>query len=238
MIEDFANAAFWLAIGKIAWIDLLLSGDNAIVIALAARNLPKESQRKAVILGGIGAIALRVALIFVAFRLLELPYVKLVGAALLVWIGVKLLVGEPVEKQIDPARNLIAAVRTILVADLVMSLDNVIALAAITETAPASSRLPVLLFGLALTVPLIMFGSTVLLKLIQRFPLIVTAGAALLGFVGGEMAADDPLLDPLLEHLGLDQDWLPMALGLVFAVIVVVIGTLLARAHRPAALID
>ena len=228
MIEDLATAPFWFAIGKIAWIDLLLSGDNAIVIALAARNLPADRQRQAVILGGAGAIVLRILLIFVAFWLLELPYVKLVGAALLIWIGIKLLKGEDTGKDIDPARNLVAAVRTILIADFVMSLDNVIALAAITETAPPSSRFVVLLIGLGLTIPLIMFGSTLLLKVIQRFPLIVTAGAALLGFIGGEMAADDPVLD----RFGWDQAWLPMVLGVAFAIVVVLVGTLAARASK------
>ena len=225
MIDELTMAPFWLAIAKIAWIDVLLSGDNAIVIALAARNLPAARQRQAVVLGSIGAIALRIGLVFFAVALLALPYVKLVGAALLVWIGIQLQKGEETGKKIDPARDLFGAVRTILVADLVMSLDNVLAVAAIADTAPPSARVVVLLLGLGLTVPLIMFGSTLLLKVIRRFPLIVTAGAALLGFVGGEMAADDPVLD----RLGFDQDWLPMALGMACAVVVVVIGAVLAR---------
>jgi YjbE family integral membrane protein len=230
LIEDLASAPFWLAIAKIAWIDVLLSGDNAIVIALAARNLPPARQRQAVILGAAGAIVLRIVLIFFAVALLELPYVKLVGAVLLIWIGIQLMKGDEKEKKIDPAHDLLAAVRTILVADFVMSLDNVLAVAAIAETAPPSSRLLVLVIGLGLTVPLIMFGSTLLLKLIRRFPLIVTAGAALLGFVGGEMAATDPILD----RIGLDQEWLPMALGLLFAAIVVIVGSLIARSARRA----
>jgi YjbE family integral membrane protein len=228
MIEELTAAPFWLAIAKIAWIDILLSGDNAIVIALAARNLPPERQRQAIIIGSAGAIVLRIVLIFFAVALLQLAYVKLVGAVLLVWIGIQLLRGDEKEKSIDPAKNLLAAVRTILVADFVMSLDNVLAVAAIAETAPPASRLLVLLIGLGLTVPLIMFGSTLLLKLIRRFPIIVTAGAALLGFVGGEMAATDPLLD----RFGLDQEWLPMALGIACAVVVVVVGTLLSRSMQ------
>ena len=232
MIDEIATAPFWLAIAKIVWIDVLLSGDNAVVIALAARNLPPDHQRKAVIYGSAGAIVLRVLLVFFAVALLTLPYVKLVGAVLLVWIGIQLLKGEDEGgKKIDPARDLFAAVRTILVADFVMSLDNVLAVAAVAETAPPSSRLLVLLIGLGLTIPLIMFGSTLLLKAIERFPIIVTAGAALLGFVAGEMAATDPVLAGFGEAGG--RDWFETALGLALAVVVVVIGTLLSRRAAP-----
>jgi YjbE family integral membrane protein len=230
MMEDLLGAPFWFAIGKIAWIDVLLSGDNAVVIALAARNLSSHQQKKAVILGSLGAIVLRIVLIFFAVALLELPYVKLVGAILLLWVGIKLMKGEESDKQIDPAGNLIAAVRTILIADFVMSLDNVLAVAAIAETAPPSSRLIVLLIGLGLTIPLIMFGSQLLLKLIARFPLIVTAGAALLGFVAGEMAAGDPIFASWVEP----REWVPIALGLVLAAVVVLVGTWAARRRSAA----
>ena len=225
MMEDLVSAPFWLAIAKIGWIDLLLSGDNAVVIALAARNLSSHQQKRAVIFGSLGAIVLRIVLIFFAVALLALPYVKLIGAILLLWIGIKLMKGEESDKKIDPAGNLLAAVRTILIADFVMSLDNVLAVAAIAETAPPTSRLLVLLVGLGLTIPLIMFGSRLLLKLIARYPLIVTAGAALLGFVAGEMAAGDPVLAPYVEPL----KWLPMALGVACAVVVVGAGTWAAR---------
>ena len=225
MIDDFASAAFWIAIGKIVWIDILLSGDNAVVIALAARNLPARRQRQAIVFGSLGAIVLRVVLIFFAVALLTLPWLKLVGAALLVWIGVQLLYGDDKTKKIDPARDLFAAVRTILVADLVMSIDNVLAVAAVAQTAPPSSRLLVLVIGLGLTIPLIMFGSTLLLKLMQRFPIIITAGAALLGFVAGEMAATDPAL----AGLGLDEAWRPYALGSALALVVVLVGTFAAK---------
>ena len=231
MIDELGAAAFWVAIAKIVWIDVLLSGDNAVVIALAARHLPPERQRQAVVLGSAGAIVLRVLLVFFAVALLTLPWVKLVGAALLLWIGVQLLKGDDAKRGIDPAKNLFAAVRTILVADFVMSLDNVLAVAAVAETAPASSRLLVLLLGLGLTIPLIMFGSTLLLRLIERFPLIVTAGAALLGFVAGEMAASDPVVRRLLPDTG----WLPTVLGLAGATIVVVTGLALARRPAPTA---
>ena len=218
-MDELASAPFWLSIGKIAWIDVLLSGDNAVVIALAARNLPAERQRQAVLLGSAGAIVLRVILVFFAVALLTLPWVKLVGALLLLWIGVQLLKGDQAHKKVDPAADLFAAVRTILVADFVMSLDNVLAVAAIAETAPPGSRLLVLLVGLGLTIPLIMFGSTLLLRLIGRFPVIVVAGAALLGFVAGEMAASDPVLSDAQP-----ADWLPTGLGLALALFVVVVG--------------
>ncbi len=228
MIDDLSGAAFWLAIGKIVWIDILLSGDNAVVIALAARNLSAQRQKQAIIFGSLGAIVLRIVLIFFAVALLALPYLKLVGAILLVWIGVQLLQGDDKDKKIDPARDLFAAVRTILIADLVMSIDNVLAVAAVAETAPESSRLLVLAIGLGLTIPLIMFGSTMLLKVMERIPLIITAGAGLLGYVAGEMAASDPVL----ARFGFDEAWHPYALGLFLAFVVIVIGSLVAR-RRP-----
>jgi YjbE family integral membrane protein len=225
MIDDLVSATFWIAIAKIVWIDILLSGDNAVVIALAARNLSAQRQKQAIVFGSLGAIVLRVVLIFFAVALLGLPYLKLIGAVLLVWIGVQLLQGDDKNKKIDPARDLFAAVRTILVADLVMSIDNVLAVAAVAETAPPASRLLVLVIGLGLTIPLIMFGSTMLLKLMERIPLIVTAGAALLGFVAGEMAATDPVL----AGFGVDEEWRPYALGGVLGLAVVLVGSLLAR---------
>ncbi len=228
MLADFATASFWIAIGKIVWIDILLSGDNAVVIALASRNLSERHQRQAIVYGSLGAIVLRVALVFFAVALLDLPWLKLVGSVLLLWIGIKLLKGDEGERHVDPAANLFAAVRTILVADFVMSLDNVIAVAAIAETAPKSSRFVVLALGLGLTIPLIMFGSKLLLGLMERFPIITTAGAALLGYVAGEMAADDPVL----ERFGIDTAWKPYALGGLCALFVVVAGRFAARRAR------
>lgn len=225
MIDDLGNAAFWIAIAKIVWVNILLSGDNAVVIALAARKLSGARQKQAIILGSLAAIVLRIVLIFFAVALLTLPYLKLIGAALLVWIGVQLLKGDDENKTIDPAHDLLAAIRTILVADLVMSVDNVLAIAAVAETAPENSRLFVLVIGLGLTIPLIMFGSTMLLKLMARVPLIITAGAALLGFVAGEMAASDPVL----ARFGLEQEWRPFGLGVILAIVVVVLGGVAAR---------
>ncbi len=229
MIDELLAAPFWIAIGKIAWIDVLLSGDNAIVIALAARDLPATRQRQAVWLGSAGAIVLRLVLVFFAVALLERPYVKLVGAALLLWIGVRLLKGSGEARAVDAGRDLFAAVRTILLADFVMSLDNVLAVAAVAAASPP----PVAVRGAASsgsgsTVPLIMFGSTMLLRLIRRFPLIVVAGAALLGFVAGEMASADPALAPIAP--GADR-W-STAAGVAGAVGVVVVGLLVARIRR------
>lgn len=226
LIAAIATTAFWVAIGKIVWIDILLSGDNAVVIALAARDLPPERQKQAIVFGSLGAILLRVSLIFFAVALLGFPYLKLVGAALLVWIGIQLLKGDDADdKQVDPAKNLFAAVRTILVADLVMSIDNVLAVAAVAETAPESARLLVLIIGLGLTIPLIMFGSRILLRLMERFPIIITAGAALLGYVAGEMAVTDPIL---VKH-GFDQGWTPYGVGIALALVVVLVGTWMTR---------
>lgn len=228
MISYFMSGVFWLAMAKIVWINILLSGDNAVVIALAARNLSPDRQKPAIIFGSLGAIGLRIVLIFFAVALLALPFLKLIGSALLVWIGVQLLTGDDEDKKIDPAHNLFAAIRTILVADLVMSIDNVLAIAAVAETAPESSRMPLLVIGLGLTIPLIMFGSTMLLKLMERFPLIVTAGAGLLGFVAGEMAASDPIL----ARFGVGEGWAPYALGAFLAVVVIVLGKFLSRRPR------
>ncbi len=225
MIGDLSSAAFWLALAKIVWVNILLSGDNAVVIALAARKLSGGRQKQAIILGSLGAIALRIILIFFAVALLALPYLKLVGAALLVWIGVQLLKGDDKDQKVDPAHDFLAAIRTILVADLVMSVDNVLAIAAVAEASPPGSRLLVLGIGLGLTIPLIMFGSTLLLKVMQRFPVIITAGGALLGFVAGEMAATDPVM----SGWGLDEGWRPYALGGALALVVVLVGGFMAR---------
>lgn len=188
---DLLNAAFLIALLKIIWVNILLSGDNAVVIALAARNLPAGQQRRAIVAGSGAAIALRVVLTLFAVQLLQLPWLKLAGAALLLWIGVQLLVDNDDSTDVHAHTTLWGAVRTILIADLVMSLDNVIAVAGAANSAPERLRLPLLVIGLGLSIPLIIFGSTLLLKLMQRFPAIITLGAALLGFVAGEMATAD-----------------------------------------------
>lgn len=223
---DLLNAAFFIALLKIIWVNVLLSGDNAVVIALAARNLEPRRQKQAILFGSGAAIVLRVVLTLFAVQLLQLPWLKLVGAALLLWIGIQLLADADDDADVHAHSSLWGAVRTILIADLVMSLDNVIAVAAAANSAPEGLRLPLLIIGLGLSIPLIIFGSTLLLKLMQRFPAIITLGAALLGFVAGEMATTDTAVHGWFEtHLhGLDY-----TVSLTGAVFVVGVGMALAR---------
>jgi YjbE family integral membrane protein len=187
---DFTTAAFWAALGSIILTNVVLSGDNAVVIALAARSLPPQQQKKAIFWGSAAAIVLRIVLTLVAVKLLALPYLKIIGALLLFWIGVQLLLEEEeeVEDGKEPEqKGMMSAVRTILIADLVMSLDNVLAVAA-----AAKDSVTLLVLGLGISIPLIIFGSTLLLKLMERFPIIITLGGALLGYLAGEMLVTDP----------------------------------------------
>jgi YjbE family integral membrane protein len=185
---------FWLALSQIMMINIVLSGDNAVVIALASRSLPPSQQKKAIIFGSVGAIVLRIVLTFFAVYLLSQPFLKLAGAALLLWIGVNLLKGEDDEAELEGHSNLASAIKTIIVADLVMSLDNVIGVAA-----AAKGNVTLLVIGLAVSIPLIIYGSTVILKLMTRFPIIITIGAGLLGWVAGEMAFSDPAIKTWTE---------------------------------------
>lgn len=187
------DSQFWLGLLEIIGVNIVLSGDNAVVIALAARSLPQRQQRAAIVIGSGAAIVLRVILTTVAARVLALPYLKLAGAILLIWIGVQLLLpGEEDDgSAAQMAGHLMAAVRTILVADLVMSLDNVLAVAA-----AAHGDLTLLILGLAISIPLIVFGSTAILKLMDRFPVVIKLGAGLLGYVAGDMLLSEPVLDP------------------------------------------
>jgi len=201
-MEHINDAIFWLALGKIIWVNIILSGDNAVVIALAARSLQAEQRKKAVFYGSAAAIVLRVVLTIFAVSLLQWPYLKMVGAALLFWIGVQLLVPEDdAEDGIKASDHLWTAIRTILVADLVMSLDNVIAVAAAAQAGPPESRMLLLILGLGLSIPLIIFGSQVLMGIMERFPIIITLGAALLGWVAGEMLLSDPGLKTVFAGL-------------------------------------
>lgn len=210
-----SSPEFWVALSQIILINIVLSGDNAVVIALASRALPPEQQRKAIVFGSVGAIVLRVVLTFFAVVLLEQPYLKLVGAALLLWIGVGLLTGDDGDGDIKSNASLAQAVKTIIIADLVMSLDNVVGVAA-----AAKGNIPLLIFGLVISIPLIIFGSAIILKLMTRFPVIVTLGAALLGFVAGEMA----LTDPSISGWASEQHVLHRVLPIAFAVAVVAFG--------------
>jgi len=193
-MELLASSAFWIGLLKIIWVNILLSGDNAVVIALAARSLPAAQQKQAVIWGAVAAIVMRVLLTVFAVQLLQLPWLKAVGAVLLVWIGIQLMVDEGGEGRIKEAGNLLCAIKTILVADLVMSLDNVLAVAAAADSALPAARLPLVVLGLALSIPIVIFGSSVVLKLMERFPIIVTLGAMLLGWIAGEMLVKEEVV--------------------------------------------
>ena len=188
-----------LSILQIIWIDLLLSGDNAVVIALACRSLPPHQRRLGVLLGAGAAVGLRILFALIISPLLALPYLRLAGGILLIWIAVKLVRGEDAEHDVEAADSLWRAVRTIAIADAVMSLDNVVAIAAASHGNPW-----LFTFGLVLSVPLIIAGSTLIMGIIARFPIFVWAGAALLGWIAGEMIATDPfVLDLLWDNPGL-----------------------------------
>ncbi|HET7728779.1 MAG TPA: TerC family protein [Usitatibacter sp.] len=182
----FDDPIFWTALLKIIGVNIVLSGDTAVVIALAARSLPPKQQKMAIFWGSGAAIAMRIVLTLFAVALLALPWLKLIGSVLLLWIGVKLLIPEDGDEDIEASESLGAAIKTILIADLVMSLDNVIAVAA-----AAGGHWGLLIIGLAISIPLVIFGATLLLKLMERWPVIITIGAGLLGFVAGEMAWED-----------------------------------------------
>jgi len=195
-MDQFMHTEFWVAVGQIILIDILLGGDNAVVIALACRKLPDSQRFKGILWGTAGAIALRVILIFFALTLLAIPYLKLVGAALLLWIGVKLLLPEDEDDHgsIQGSDKLWSAVRTVIVADLVMSVDNVIAIAGAAHGAGADHRMPLVIFGLLVSVPIIVWGSQLVIKLMDRFPMIITLGGMLLGWIAGTMAVSDPAM--------------------------------------------
>ena len=231
-MEEFLTAHFWFAVGQIIMIDILLGGDNAVVIALACRQLPVHQRLKGILWGTAGAIVLRVILIAFALTLLQVPFLKLVGAALLLWIGVKLLLpqDENGHNSIQASDKLWAAVKTVIIADLVMSIDNVIAIAGAATGAGSQHQLPLVIFGLLVSVPIIIWGSQLVLKLMDRFPVIITAGGMLLGWIAGTMAHSDPAV----------QNYLPQSMvwqygfGLLGAVGVLAMGeTLKKRRQAP-----
>jgi len=229
-MDQILTAHFWIGLMTIIWVNIILSGDNAVVIALAARSLPKHQQGKAIFWGAGAAVVLRIILTVAAAELLRFPFLKIVGGLLLLWIGVKLLVPEEGGDDVESSDNLIQAIKTILIADLIMSLDNVIAVAA-----AAKGSIVLLVLGLLISIPLVVFGATVLMKIMERFPIIVTIGAALIGCVAGEMLVTDPVL---VEWIDTNVAWvhvhLPLGLGevslgqLAGAVFVVALGKWLA----------
>ena len=191
MIEFFQDLN-WIVVGQIILIDILLGGDNAIVIALACRNLPENMRMKGIIGGALGAIILRISLISFAVTLLNIPFLKLVGGVLLLWIGIKLLTDEGGDDDsIDGGDRLMTAIKTVIIADLVMSVDNVIAVAAAAEQAHADHKMILVAFGIAVSIPIVIWGSSVILNIMNRVPSVVTMGAALLGYLGGSMISTD-----------------------------------------------
>jgi YjbE family integral membrane protein len=191
-MAELVTPQFWISVAEIILVNILLSGDNAVVIALACRNLSRRQRRHGIFWGVFGAIGLRIALTFFAMTLLAYPWLRLVGAALLIWIGVKLVAEDDGgEHKVKASDRLLTAVGTIIVADLVMSLDNVVAVAA-----AAKGNLPLLVFGLVISIPIVIVGSQVIMKLIERFPMLVLAGGGLLGYIAGEMAVEDPVIEP------------------------------------------
>ena len=221
---------FWFAVGQIIMIDILLGGDNAVVIALACRKLPLAQRKLGILWGTFGAIVLRVILIFFALQLLALPFLKVVGALLLLWIGVKLLAPEEEEDHanIQASDKLWSAVKTVIVADFVMSLDNVIAIAGAAQGAAAEHELLLVIFGLIVSIPIIVWGSQMVIKLMDRFPVIITLGGMLLGWIAGTMALTDPAV---IEYApGIPQtDTMKYVWGIAGALIVWALGKVLAR---------
>ena len=227
MPELLFETSFWLAVLQIIAIDILLGGDNAVVIALACRKLPEDQRRRGIMWGVAGAIILRVVLIFFALQLLALPYLKVVGALLLLWIGVKLLQPEDDDAHgnVEGSANLLGAIKTIIVADAVMSLDNVIAVAG-----AARGNLGMVVFGIVISIPIIVWGSQFVLKLMDRFPVVITLGAALLGWIAGDMIMGDVAVKPYLTGAPAALHHVSAAVG---AVLVVVVGKWLARRAAP-----
>jgi YjbE family integral membrane protein len=225
-IYALLDPVFWTALLSIVVANILLSGDNAVVIALASRNLPKEQQSRAIFWGSAAAIILRITLTIAAVQLLNLPYLKIIGAIALVWIGIQLLADGDGEADAKGHTSLWGAIQTILIADLVMSLDNVIAVAAAAQKGPEETRLLLLVIGLGLSIPLIIFGSTLLLKVMHRFPIIITLGAGLLGLLAGDMFISDPIIQGSLRSALANADTLFEVVGVA---IVILAGTYLKK---------
>ena len=221
---EYFNDAWVTAVLQIVAIDIILGGDNAIVIALACRNLPKHQQRAGILWGTAGAIVLRVILVFFATSLMEIPGLRLIGGILLIWIGIKLLTEvetHELEGKINQSSNLLTAIRTIIIADFVMSLDNALAI-----TAAAKGDIGLVVFGLLLSVPIIIWGSALILRLMERFPVIITAGAGLLGWLGGGLMISDKLLVKFTAMSSPANSSTAAVIGVIF---VIAIGKFLAK---------
>lgn len=223
MYETLTNPDMWTALVKIAVINVVLSGDNAVVIALACRSLPPKQQRNAFIVGTGGIVVLMTVLTVFAAWLMTIPYIQLVGSVLLLWIGIKLLLPEDDDGDLESSSNFWEAVKTVIIADIIMSLDNVLGMAG-----AAKGHYAMLFLGLLITMPLILFGSAMLMKLMERFPVFVTIGAALIGYVAGDMVVGDRSLKDYVEaNLAfLDKYYIAGAAG---ALIVLIGGKVLGR---------
>ena len=231
---QFLTTLHWGAVVQIIVIDILLGGDNAVVIALACRNLPKHQRFKGIVWGTAGAIALRVILIAFAVTLLTIPFLKLTGGILLLWIGIKLVApgeGEDEHGNMQGGTTMWSAVKTVIIADLVMSIDNVIAIAAAANQADPDHQLGLVIFGLLVSVPIIVWGSTIVLKLIERYPLVVTAGGGLLGWIAGGMMITDPVV---VGQIGEVSDPVHYGAALAGAVLVIAWGSALTARRRKA----
>ena len=230
-----ADHAFWIALGQIIWINILLSGDNAVVIALACRSLPERQRRWGIILGTVPAVILRIIFaIFIAY-LLDIPYLKLIGGLLLFWIAVKMILPEESDAHGGAGSStagLWAAVRTIVIADAVMSLDNVIAIAAAADAAGEEHSFLLLVIGLVISMPLVIFGSALILKILNRLPILIWAGGALLGYIAGEVMVTDPGVEHMIEEV----EWLhlaaPISGGVLTVLIALAIGRMKTRRER------
>jgi YjbE family integral membrane protein len=222
---EFGSTQFWLASLEIIVINILLSGDNAVVIALACRNLPDRQRRWGVFWGAIGAIVLRIILTFFAVSLLELSWLKVIGGVLLVWIGIKLIAEDEGdgEHEVKASDRLLAAVRTVIVADVVMSIDNVLGVAA-----AAHGSLLLLIFGLVLSVPLVIGGAQLIMRLIERYPILIIAGGGLLGYVAGELIVED---SAIVGWVASHAAWLHWAAPIIGVALVIGLAKLLQRRH-------
>jgi YjbE family integral membrane protein len=237
-MDFLLDTNLWIAVGQIIMIDILLGGDNAVVIALACRKLPPAQRTQGILWGTVGAIVLRVILIFFALTLLAIPYLKLVGAILLVWIGVKLLAPghDDGHGDVQGSDKLWAAVRTVIVADLVMSVDNVIAIAGAAESAGGDHKMPLVIFGLLVSIPIIVWGSQFVIKLMDRFPAVITIGGMLLGWIAGTMAVGDPAAAGFIPQAGPGEAIASVryGAGLAGALLVLAVGLWMKRRQTPA----
>ena len=223
IMAGMSSNTFFIALVQIVAIDIVLGGDNAIIIALACRNLPKKQKRLGILWGTAGAITLRVILVFFASALMTTPGLRLIGGVLLLWIGIKLLTeqaDDDLEGKIAEKGSLLGAIQTIIIADFVMSLDNALAIAA-----AAKGSMFLVVFGLVVSVPIIIGGSAIILKMMERYPIIITLGAGLLGWLGGDLIANDKINATILPAIIIQSPWIAAIAG---AGIVVGLGSLLA----------